>query len=596
MRANGVRSLSFRLPALLAGGLALTACQGGIANDADGTGEQDGMGSPLPGRPGSPGGSGSGTMGTPGTAGTMGTTGAPTPPPPVGKMVPHPDIARMNGAIGARRLTRFEYGNTVADLLGVKGSEVDIEDDDAIGFLTNNQNALRVGLADLEAYERAANKIATTSLPTLPLPMGCTADAATADCVTRFLNEFLPRAFRRPPIAAETMRYVTLFNQLVAADGSKAEALRGVVQAVLQSPSFLYRTELGTDGKTLTAWELASRLSYFVWGTMPDAELFAKAKDESLKNRAVLEAQLKRLLADPRAQKGAQNVIFEWFGMIGTQLAKKGADITKGLSLSSLQTAIEEEARRYVNETLVAAGGSFEALYGSKFSFVNDGLAALYGVKGITGTTMRKVDLDATQRRGLFTQPLLLASHTKESGYSVVQMGRFVRERLLCQHVPPPPEMVNTELKDTPATANLTYRQKFEQHATESACKGCHNILDPPGYAFLSYDPVGRFKKADPAGVPFDTKGDLLNVDGGAIPFTDAPTMLDGIRASQDAKACFARKLTEYAFGRTLSPADVPLYQRLVWRLEAKGDFAAFLADIVLSNDFGLRGPDETNI
>lgn len=522
-----------------------------------------------------------------------------------------PALEDRNGAIGIRRLTRFEFGNTVADLLGVRGSERDLSSDDYVGFLSNNQHVMRVGYSDMEGYERASFRISTAALPNLVLPEGCALDAMTGDCAPRFLSEFLVRAFRRPPTQGELQRYVALFNA-VAADAGSREAVRGTLQAVLLSPSFLYRRELGADdqgasGKSpdfivgrevvaagrLSSWEIASRLSYFLWGSMPDAELFQAARANALRTPEQLKAQVTRMLADSRAERGLRNVLWDWLGLYDADLAKKGSDVLLTVNAAGAQTALEEATRQYISETLIKQGGSFGALYTSQKTFINDTTAPLYNAV-TNGTNLRPYTTDPTERRGLFTQPLMLAAHTKESGYSVVQMGRFVRERLLCQHIPPPPPGVVTEIPETENDANKTYRQKFEHHASEPACRACHTVLDPPGYAFLSFDPVGRIKRNDPNGIPFDTTGELVNVDGGSVAFTDALTMVDAIAASVEAKACFARKFIEYAFGRSLAPADVPLYERAVRHLHAGSDFHTFLTVVVSGPEFLLRGPDET--
>lgn len=521
--------------------------------------------------------------------------GRPGPGPSPDEAAFDPHIGRHHGALGLRRLTRFEYASTVQDLLGVTGVEAEIPSDESVAFLPNNQNAARVGQADVEAYERLAGKVAERALEGLALPEGCALATVDAGCLGRWLPDFLLRAFRRPAEGAEIERYAQLHGRLVAAGATAADALRGVLEAVLISPSFLYRSELPA-GQGLSPWDVASRLSYFLWGTLPDAELFTRARDGSLTNADERRRQVRRMLRDSRAERGILNWIFEWYGLVGAQLARKGKDVLGGLpALAAVQSGIEEETRRFVTDALLGEDGSFERLYTATSTHLNDAVAAIYGLREVTGREFRKVDLDARTRRGLFTQPLLFVAHAKESGYSVVQMGRFVRERLLCQEVPPPPENVDTTLDEGPAMAGLTYREKLSQHAESPACRGCHQMLDPPGFAYLAYDPIGRHVPKDPSGRPFDTSGEFLGLGARAPRFADAVTMLDAIAASREAKGCFARKLIEHTFGRTLAPADLPLARHLLARIEARAPFSAVIGELVAAPEFVAPGPLETN-
>jgi hypothetical protein len=219
-------------------------------------------------------------------------------------------------------------------------------------------------------------------------------------------------------------------------------------------------------------------------------------------------------------------------------------------------------------------------------------VASIYGVEGVTGSEFREIELDVQTRRGLLTQPLLIAAHSKESGFSVVQMGKFVREHLLCQPLQPPPEGVDTTIPDTPESAGLTYRERLEELTSPAACAPCHQLMNPPGYAYQAYDSIGRHMTEDLLGREFDTAGTLRGVDGADVPFADATEMIDVIAASDAMRACFARQYIEYAFGRTLAPEDVELYHDLADGLDATdGDFPAFVAALVATDEFSHTGP-----
>jgi hypothetical protein len=501
---------------------------------------------------------------------------------------PDPAIRDHHTAIGLRRLTRLEYGLTVRDLLGVDGAEEQISDAGAVDFLSNNAHVQRVGLADLEAYARAAEKASTEALSDLVLPDGCVLASMSSACVTELLEGFLLRAFRRPATDEELARYGALFELLVPDAGSQ-EALRSVVESVLLAPHFLYRSEVGDAEGRLGPYELASRLSYLLWSTMPDAQLFAAAGDGALDEADGLRVQIERMLDDPRAEVGTVRFVYEWLGLDGEQVSRKGADILQELP-TTLQQQLEEETARFVIDVLLGPEPSLRTLLTADYTFANETVATLYGLSDVSGDDFHRVTLDARERRGILTQPLLIASHSKESGYSAVQMGRFVRERLLCQDVQPPPPGVDTTLAE--ADASLPFRERFEQHEANPGCAACHTFLDPPGFAYLPYDPIGRYRTADPAGNVFDTAGELSELDGDSVPFEDATSLIDALAESDAVYACFVRRHLQFAFGRTLAEQDLPLYHALADALVASnGDFVTYISQLVRSPEFASAGP-----
>ena len=501
---------------------------------------------------------------------------------------PDPTIGASHTAIGARRLTRLEYGNTIRDLLGVTDAEAKLSEGDSVDFLTNNAHVQKVGLADLEALGRAAEEVSTKALATLKWPVGCSADVANDACLKTFLDGFLLRAFRRPPTTVELARYQKVYATILAS-ATPAEALRSVIESALMAPSFLYRREIGVAG-TLTSYELATRLSYLLWSTMPDDALFTAAAKGGLATSDGLRNEITRMLKDPRGAQGIVRFTSEWLGFNKAQLAKKGADILGDLP-ANLQAELEEETHRFVVDALLGPSHSLKTLLTATYTFADETVARVYHLEGVAGPEFQRVNLDPKQRRGILTQPLVVAAHSKESGYSAVQMGRFVRERLLCQVVNPPPPGVDTTLPpDTGAV--LPYRKRLEKHAADTACVSCHEFLDPPGFAYLPFDPIGRYQPLDPTGAAFDTTGTLTRVDRSSASFTDVTSMLDAVAASDDAHACFTRRYVEHAFGRTIATEDIGIYHALTDGLVASdGDFLSFVTALVVSPEFGRSGP-----
>ena len=511
---------------------------------------------------------------------------------------PDPAPLSHRSAIGLRRLTKFEYGNTLRDLLGVEGAGAGLPEEQKVAFLSNNAHVKRVGLAELEAFSMAAGTVATAALDTVVLPGGCSLDELSGDCVSTFADGLLLRAFRRPPTAQEHARYGDYFDARRAAGDPPREAFRLMLEAVLMSPHFLYRAELGTEGPdepgALTGYERASRLSYLLWATMPDDALLDAARDGELDDPDGVELHAQRLLDDPRAQTGVVRFVSEWLGFDEARLVEKSPSVVGELP-ASLQADLEAETQQFVVDALLGPTHSLSTLMTSTRTFANATTATIYGLDGTFDSDPTPVELDPATRRGILTQPLVLAAHTKEAGYSVVQMGQFVRERLLCQEVPPPPPGFDTTIDESQVDdGTKTYRELLTELTSDAACVSCHGLINEPGFAFLGYDPVGRVLTHDPAGNALRTDGSLTNLDATTVPFSGAVEMIDAIADSEALAGCFARRYVEYAFGRTLHPDDYGLYHRVLDGLEdSDGDFVQLVSELVTSERFVHTGPFE---
>lgn len=531
---------------------------------------------------------GSGDKDESATAAPPGAGASPTPTPGPSVAIPAPALEARNTAIGTRRLSKDEYRNTVRDLLGTDAlAGLSLPESSLVHSLANNQHVQQLGRADVEALERAADIASGRAMASLKLPSGCTTTSMPGDCIDRFLPGFLERAYRRPASADEIKR-LRDFYTAQAPDGV-AEALRGVLQATLMAPSVLYRFEVGSAQGALSGYELASRLSYLLWASMPDDALLTAAKNNQLASSAQIEAQVKRMLADPKAKQGATQFVREWLGTARADVLKKGADLRAGLNEATLQADLEAEHTALISEAVFAQNGSLANLLAGKYTYVTANGAKLQGLPAVTSLT--RVSTDGQPRRGVLTQPLLIAAHSKEAGASVVQMGRFVNEHLRCLTVPPPPPGIDTTIPNDPATANLSYREKLTKLTSPAACAGCHQVLNPPGFAYMSFDPLGRFASKDSRGVDIDTKGEITGLDGKTLAFLGAPEMIDGLAASVETRACFARRYVEYAFGRTLNATDVAMYQRTAGAFAAQDNFAAFVTQLVTSPEFAAAGP-----
>ena len=303
--------------------------------------------------------------------------GSVAPAPPT--ITPEGDTPMTVGidhsSLGLRRLTREEYGNTVEDLLGIANAQSTLLDDVPRARFSNNMHGLNVSQAGVEAYAHAADTIAAQAIPTLRLPMGCVLTSLSNTCFEQFLGPFLKRAFRRPPSTEELDRFTGLWTA-VRADFAPRESLEAVLAAVLQSPAFLYRREAADQ---LDRWELASRMSYLVWASMPDEELLTAAADGSLLTPAGRAAQFERLWQAPRARPALRRFAAQWLGLEHGAVSRKDATVLAGTG-PNLQHDLEQEFALRFEKTLLADTGSLAQFLAGKRAWLNPSLATLYGL------------------------------------------------------------------------------------------------------------------------------------------------------------------------------------------------------------------------
>jgi hypothetical protein len=396
-------------------------------------------------------------------------------------------------------------------------------------------------------------------------------------------------AYRRPPSEAEVDVLLGVFDLGTKNNLAYPEALRLMLKAVLVSPQFLFITPAGEvePGKTIVPlddYQLASRLSYLLWATMPDAELSALADAGKLHEPAVLQAQVKRLLADPRSRALFDGFGAQWLGL--TALEKQTFDPAKFPQMTAeMRAAMYEEARLFF-ASIVAENRSVVGFVDSDYTFLNGTLATLYGLeKTVTGPEMRKVQLTDANRGGILGMPGILATTSFPNRTSPVKRGVWVLEQVLGEHVPSaPPNIPALEKQDKKTVENLTLRQRTELHRTDAACANCHKILDPIGFGLENFDAIGRWRDQDDTGGAIDAAGELP----GAKKFT-SPKELKAIIAGR--KEDLARSLTEkllaYALCRQLEGYDEIVVDHLMEAI-SRDDFRmqTLISEIVTSYPF----------
>ena len=368
-----------------------------------------------------------------------------------------------------------------------------------------------------------------------------------------------------------------------------ADALRLMLKAVLVSPQFLFITpakeiESGRDIAPLDDHQLASRLSYLLWATMPDAELSALADTGKLHEPAILKAQVRRLLADPRSRALFDGFGAQWLG-VGS-LQSKTFDTAKFPQMTrEMRAAMADEARLFF-ESIVRENRSVVGFVDSDYTFLNGTLAALYGMeKTVIGPEMRKVKLTDANRGGILGMPAILATTSFPNRTSAVKRGVWVLEQVLGEHVPPaPPNVPPLEKQDKKSVGNLTLRQRTELHRTNSVCANCHKILDPIGFGLENFDAIGRWRDRDDTGGAIDAAGELP----GGKRFS-SPKELKVIIAARAAD--LARNLTEkllaYALCRQLEGYDEIVVDHLMEAIGKDGyHMQTLITEVVTSYPF----------
>jgi hypothetical protein len=551
--------------------------------------------------PGNPG-SSSGPTG-PGSSTLPGTDPATDP----GLMPPMGDVSKgslddsktVPGTAPLRRLTLFEFQNTVRDLLGITADQVDIK-----GFSGDQNSALsgynRGGALttanDARDFSGSADALATiaqgklgTLLPCSPMP---TADPDQEACVGKFITQFGLRAFRRPVAKTESDALMGLYKGLRTGDAAAPfdRAIGLMVSAILQSPMFLYHWELGPntpikDGDLVrfNNYEIASRVSYLLWGSMPDDKLFEAAGKGELSSPDQIAAQARRLLADPRANDAIGDFHAQWIGIDAIESVPKNPATFTAFT-KDVAHAMALETREFVKSVFTAPGatGQLETLFTSNKTTVSADLAKIYGA---TGSGL--VSLDPTQRAGIFTQGAYLAVKADADDSHPVKRGITLLERVLCTELTPPQGVLIPPVADS--SPDKTTRERFAMHS-QGSCAACHAMIDPLGFAFENYDAVGAYRTME-NGKAVDATG-TLKVGTVNVTFKNAVELLPALAKSPDVQDCMTKQWLRYAMRRheVAGDAEKPTLDALGQSFkDAKFDMRELIVAVTKTRSFTHR-------
>lgn len=486
-----------------------------------------------------------------------------------------------------RRLTRFEYNNTVRDLLGdtTEPANAFPAEEEPLGF-SNDAQALNVTPILAEKYLLIAEQVSARAAADIAKLTGCPADmadaAVLAGCATSFIEKFAKRAYRRPLTdderaelqaiyAAAAALYADDPNPVVAAH---REGIQMVIEAVLQSPAFLYRVELGEglsavdaagEIMPLTSYEMASRLSYFLWGTMPDDELLALAEADGLREKGQIAEAARRMLDDDKARDAVAMFHQQWLDYDRVSNVTKDPDLFPEWS-PALGELLRQEMRSFVEHVVFDENGDLRELLTAPYSYADEELAAFYG-KEVSGDTFQMVSFAPEEHAGILSMGALLSYYAHTNQTSPVHRGKLVREQLLCDVLAPPPADVMFQLPEPDPSS--TARERFSQHSADPACSGCHALMDPIGFGFESFDAVGRYRALE-NGEPVDASGKLTGTDVNGT-FNGVRELAETLATSDDVKSCYSKMWFRFAYGRGETEEDACNLQQLDQAFEQSG-------------------------
>ncbi len=473
-----------------------------------------------------------------------------------------------------RRLQREDFDRVVSDLLHVEANPSDSFPEEVPtlhGYFEDDK--LRVNDRLQTELTLAAESLAQAVRSDAEAYDSLTQCGGNFDvgCRDRFVDDLVSRAYRRPASEGELAAYSSLFERgkdVVQSGDDFADGVQVVVEAVLQSPKFIYRIEQGDGsdelGTPLSDHELASRLSFLFWGTLPDEELRQAALAGQLASPEQIAQQARRLAESPRANAKVVDFHERWMQVGALAGVSKDADVYAPFS-PELVDAMQQELRQFVTEVTLNAEGGITQLLTAPFGYSNALLDAIYAPDSAAGSDADGLALleyaQDSPRAGLLTQAAFLSGHASSSTTtSPILRGIFVLDRLLCYSVPPPP--ANAAATEPPARQEppATTREMFTWKTSMAECVGCHELINPIGYAFEGFDAIGRHRSTE-NGVPVDTSGTMLAPS--QFEFSDAKELVEHLASLEDTRSCYARHFLEYAYARPAADVDQQTLQLL---------------------------------
>ena len=504
------------------------------------------------------------------------------PPPP---LPPLPPGAACRVGVPLRRLTEIQFRNAVKDMFD---SQATLPADFVLGTVgapesgfSNDPNYNAVDLSVSREFSRGSEAAALSIVDKLAAIVPCAATPNQA-CATMFISQIGRRAFRRPLTTAENALFLRAYQLGTGTDAFK-DGIAAVVATMLQSPQFLYQAEVGTPaaGETgvqvLGPYELASRLSFLLWDSIPDDALLNSARDGKLATSADVRAAADRMLSDARARPTIVRFTREW---IHPEVPRPGVDRTDPAYSQALSTAMQAELDTFVGNSFLTAGTDLKAFLTSNAAFGNASLRTFYEQNGGVGP-----------RSGLLTQPALLTGIANPSESSPIRRGVFVRRKLTCETFPSPPNDAQAVESAIPLPANANNRQRSVQRNMNPRCVTCHQLIDPLGLAFDSFDELGRYRTVNRDGTAVDASGDFVNPVSPDLAgrFSSLQELGTRLGSSPAVQQCLARQFFRFNYGRLDGSADDCSIRGIIDRWKPGMDLRTLLLETVSADEFRFR-------
>ncbi len=494
------------------------------------------------------------------------------------------------GRVTAHRLSRVEYNNTIRDLLGVDNHPANAfpADGSGGGGFDNNADTLFIPPILMEKLLDAAGEILDKAADDR-IRFSFVASAPNLREEARsVVDRFASRAFRRPVAKNEIDRLMRLFDMADTKGSSVKDSLKLVFKAVLVSPNFLYRIETdpsGIEPHPLKDYELANRLSYFIWASMPDEELFALAEKKSLQNPETIAKQVKRMLADPKAIGLTENFCAQWLGIQNFKTSAPPDRKRFPAFTPSLRDAMYAETIAFF-DAVIRQDGSILDLLDSDYTFVNEELSKHYGLAPVKGPELQRVKLTDKSRGGLVGMGSVLALTSYPLRTSPVLRGKWVLSEMLGAPPPPPPANVKVLPPDDKEKDGKSFRERLELHRKKPECAGCHARMDPIGFGLENFDPTGKFR-AENSGVKVDASGVLTTGEKFTGPAELRAALM---KKKDDCLRNVTERMISYALGRGIENYDSWTIKSIVDTVRKENYKGATLVrEIALSYPFRNR-------
>ena len=519
-----------------------------------------------------------------------GPSPSPTDAPDPGPVVTTLPDGAMVGQRELRRLTTRESDATVRDVFarGADWAGAGLPPDrSSVAGFDNDVALLAVDDTRAEELAAAAERVADTVMQRGLAAAGVGACATPGrTCVAALLDGLAPRLLRRSVPAADKERYLTTYDRIIALGATPADGVKWSLVALLSSPYFLYRSELGEpagDAYQLTGEEIATALAYDFSGAPPSDDLMARARRGELSDPAARLTEARRLLDSPRGHQVVEHFLERWLNYAEVRTLAKDERLVPGFA--ALRADLAEETRRFLEHIFFTRKGSVADLFTSADTFVSPALAAHYGLAA-PAQPFGQVQRPAEQALGLLAQGSILARFALTDSTSPPQRGAFIRRRFMCQELPPPPPNVGQAPVPTPG---VTTRERYQQVTAAPTCAGCHALINDVGFALENFDTAGRYRTTE-EGKPINASGKLVGFGPTELTFATGRELAQHLAASPDVAHCVGSKMAVYTFGLAEASA-LPTTAQQTALASGASSLYEFLAQLTAAPHFTRRAP-----